>query len=132
MSAVIRPAQPSNGDAIRQIVLDAYTPWNERIGKPPGPMLDGYGHRIAGRQVWVAEAGPEIVGLIVPEDAGDVVLLDTIAVVPAAPGMGYGRALLKFARLAARRRGCRALRPYTHGLVCRDGYDRITMAKRLS
>ena len=47
-------------------------------------MLDDYGHRIAGRQVWVAEAGPEIVGLIVPEDAGDVVLLDTIAVAPAA------------------------------------------------
>lgn len=149
MSAVIRPAQPSDGDAIRQIVLNAYTPWIERIGKPPGPMLDDYGRRIADRQVWVAEAGAGIVGLIVLEDAGDAVLLDNVAVAPTAHGMGYGRALLAFAKLEARRRGCRSLRLYTHvlmtenlaiyhrlgfidtGRVCHDGYDRITMAKPL-
>ncbi len=135
-------------DALRQLVTDAYTHYIERMGKAPGPMLDDYARRVADGQAWVLEVSQAIAGLIVLEGDGDTLLLDNVAVSPAAQGKGYGRTLIAFAE-EARRHGHAELRLYTNVLmtenialyerlgfrkaerVSEQGFERLYMTKTL-
>jgi ribosomal protein S18 acetylase RimI-like enzyme len=138
-------------DAVEAVVHRAYASYVERIGKPPGPMLDDYGKRIAEGSASVLEgADGAILAIIVLLPHGDHLLLDNIAVRPEAQGQGLGRRLVAFAEEEARRRGFAELRLYTHqtmtenialyrrlgfvetGRGHEDGYDRVFMAKRLA
>ncbi len=109
---VVRPADAADLPDVERIVHAAYNKYIARIGKPPGPMLDDYAAYVRSHALWVA--GSPIAGLIVllPED--DHLLLDNVAVDPAAQGQGVGRTLMQFADAEARRRGYRELRLYTH------------------
>jgi GNAT superfamily N-acetyltransferase len=93
-------------------VRAAYESYIPRIGREPGPMADDYAARIKAGEAFVT--GDPIAGLIVLIDESDHLLLDNIAVDPAAQGQGIGRALLAFADSEARRRGHTELRLYTH------------------
>lgn len=145
---MIRPAHPEDTVSVRQLVLDAYGHYVARMGKPPGPMLDDYDRRIADGQAWVLEEDGRLAGALVLEDApGGALLLDNVAVAPAAQGKGHGRALIAFAEEEARRRGHGEVRLYTHvlmtenqvlygrlgfretGRVSEKGYERVYMAK---
>jgi GNAT superfamily N-acetyltransferase len=110
----IRPADAADLPDIERIVRDAYTKYIERIGKPPGPMLDDYAAHVRTHTAWVLERDGDGAGVIVllPED--DHLLLDNVAVDPAHAGRGLGRALMDFAEAEARRRGYSELRLYTH------------------
>lgn len=146
----IRPAHPSDAEAIRQLVLNSYGHYVARLGKPPGPMLDDYARRVADGQVWILEDDGALLGALVLEDLqGGALLLDNVAVDPSAQGKGYGRVLIAFAEEEARRRGHREVRLYTHALmtenqalygrlgfqetgrVSEKGFDRVYMAKLL-
>lgn len=150
----IRPARPDDRAAVEAIVAAAYSVYVERIGKPPGPMLDDYARLIAQGHVSVLDAGEEpqgtaIVAIIVLLAKADHLLLDNIAVHPAHQGRGLGRRLILFAEAEARHRGHTELRLYTHakmtenialyqrigfaetGRAQQGGYDRVFMTKRL-
>ncbi len=145
----VRLAQAGDAETVRALVDDAYGHYVARIGKPPGPMLDDYARRIAANQAWVCELGGEIVGLVVLEERSDGILLDNVAVTPAAQGRGVGRALIAFAEREACRRGFDEIRLYTHvlmvenialyehlgfteiGRVQEKGFNRVYMAKPL-
>jgi hypothetical protein len=43
----IRAATAADVATITDIVEQAYRPYIARMGKPPGPMLDGYGARVS-------------------------------------------------------------------------------------
>jgi ribosomal protein S18 acetylase RimI-like enzyme len=145
---MIRLARPEDSEAVRRLVHDAYAHYVERLGKPPGPMLDDYERRIAAGQAWVLEDGGSIAGVLVLEAAeGGALLLDNVAVAPAAQGKGHGWVLAAFAEDEARQRGYDRVRLYTHVLMTEDltlygrlgfretgrisekGYDRVYMAK---
>ena len=145
-----RPARPAEADTLRRIVNDAYGHYIERMGKPPGPMLDDYSKRVEDAQAWVLEVDGTIAGLVVLEDDGrGALLLDNIAVAPSAQGRGVGRRLIAFTESEARRRNCHQVRLYTHvlmvenialynrlgfretGRVSEKGFDRVYMAKSL-
>ncbi len=145
---MIRPARLEDAPAVRQLVQDAYGHYVARMGKPPGPMLDDYDRRIADGHAWVLEDEGRLAGALVLEDIpGGVLLLDNVAVAPSAQGKGYGRALVAFAEVEARRRGHAEVRLYTHvlmrenlalyarlgfretGRVSEKGYERVYMAK---
>ncbi len=146
---MIRAANPTEADAMRDVVHAAYAHYIPRIGKPPGPMLDDYAQRIADEQAWVLEDAGRIVGILVLEQTASSVLLDNIAVSPDGQGKGFGRALMEFAEAEARRRGFQEIQLYTHALmtenigiytragyvethrVSEKGYDRVYMTKRL-
>lgn len=146
---MIRLANTAEADAMRDVVHAAYGHYIARLGKPPGPMLDDYAQRIADEQAWVLEAGGQVAGILVLEEAPDGFLLDNIAVRPECQGKGYGRMLIEFAEAEARRRGFSEVRLYTHVLmtenialyqrvgfvethrVSEKGYDRVYMTKRL-
>ena len=108
----IRPADAADLPAVQRIVNNAYTKYIARIGKPPGPMNDDYAALIRAHQVWVM--GDPVAGAIVLLPEPDHLLLDNVAVDPAAQGQGVGRALIEFAEAEARRRGFGELRLYTH------------------
>jgi ribosomal protein S18 acetylase RimI-like enzyme len=145
-----RPARAAEAETLRRIVNESYAHYIERMGKPPGPMLDDYARRIEDGQAWVLEMDGTIAGLVVLEDDGQgALLLDNIAVNPAAQGKGIGRRLIAFTENEARRRGCQEVRLYTHvlmvenialytrlgfretGRVSEKGFDRVYMAKSL-
>jgi GNAT superfamily N-acetyltransferase len=148
---MIRRAQPTDRAAVEQIVRDAYSMYIERIGKPPGPMLDDYAALIADGTVSVLEDGDgTIVAIIVLLPKPDHLLLDNIAVRPDRQGRGLGRQLIAFAEAEARRLGHAELRLYTHQKMTENialyarlgfvetgrgqeaGYDRVFMTKRLA
>jgi ribosomal protein S18 acetylase RimI-like enzyme len=146
----IRLASNADLEAVRTVVHDAYVHYVARIGKPPGPMLDDYERRITAAQVWLLERDRTLLGLVVLDDQDGFLLLDNVAVAPAAQGHGFGRKLIAFAEAEATRRHYGEIRLYTHVLMVENialyqrlgfaeiarvhekGFDRVYMAKRLT
>ena len=148
---MIRRANPADRATVESIVNEAYAIYVDRIGKPPGPMLDDYGALIEAGAVHVLEpVGQPVSAIIVLLEQPDHLLLDNIAVRRDHQGKGFGRQLIAFAEDEARRLDFAEIRLYTHitmvenialymrlGFVetgrGRDGgYDRVFMTKRLS
>ena len=148
---MIRRARTGDQAAVEAIVTAAYMPYIERIGKPPGPMLDDYGALIAeGTVSLLDDAAGDIAAIIVLLPKPGHLLLDNIAVLPDRQGQGLGRQLIDFAEAEARRRGYAELRLYTHEKMVENialyrrpgfeetgrgreaGYDRVFMTKRLA
>lgn len=145
----IRAAVPDDLPAMQEIVEGAYSPYIERMGRPPGPMLDDYAKRIGLKQASVAEYDGRVGGLLVLIDEDDHLLLDNIAVHPDAQGRGLGRQLLDFAEAEACRRNYDELRLYTHesmtenivlysklgweetGRATQAGFERVFMKKKV-
>lgn len=110
----IRTAVAADAEPVAACVQRAYQHYVERIGRPPGPMLDDYARVIAEREVYVAEAGGQIVGVLVLGPADEGFLLDNIAVSPDVQGRGLGRRLLDLAEARARAAGFTSIYLYTH------------------
>jgi ribosomal protein S18 acetylase RimI-like enzyme len=145
---MIRSAMPQDREAVEAIVRDAYSVYLERMGQPPGPMLDDYAAQIAAGSVTVLDEGGEIVAIIVLLAKPDHLLLDNIAVRPDRQGTGLGRQMIAFAEAEARRHGFSEIRLYTHETMVENialykrlgfvetgrgreaGYDRVFMTKR--
>lgn len=146
----IRQTVPDDAEAVAACVGAAYRHYIERIGKPPGPMLEDYAQVIRRHQVAVAEIDGAIVGVLVLAVTEEGLCLENIAVDPRFHGEGIGRALLQQAEAEARRQGFAAIYLYTHekmtenqtlyakiGYVEYDrrvekGYARVYMRKRLA
>ncbi len=147
---MIRAAQATDRAAVEAIIDAAYSTYVERIGKPPGPMLDDYAALIDTGLVNVLEdADRAVAAVIVLIPKADDLLLDNVAVRPDRQGNGFGRALIAFAETEARRLGYAELRLYTHEKMTENiafysrlgfvetgrgreaGYDRVFMRKRV-
>jgi ribosomal protein S18 acetylase RimI-like enzyme len=124
---VIRLGRPEDREAVEATVRAAYSVYIERMGKPPGPMLDDYARLIADHALSVVEEAGEIVALIVLLPKPDHLLLDNVAVRPDRQGAGLGRRLIAFAGDEARRRGYREVRLYTHQTMT----ENIALYRRL-
>ena len=127
-----RPATPSDAAGISECVRAAYTHYIERIGTPPGPMLDDYAHVVRDHRAYVIDDGGQVVGVLVLMDKEDGILLDNVAVLPERQGEGLGRRLIEHAESEARRLGHRHLDLYTHqqmteniAMYGRIGYEEV-------
>ncbi|MEJ6392868.1 GNAT family N-acetyltransferase [Gymnodinialimonas sp. 2305UL16-5] len=147
--AAIRRASAADLPAILALVEAAYRPWVAKIGVEPGPLFDDYAGAIATDQITLVEGalGVEAILVLVPQS--DAMLLDNVAVLPAAQGRGHGGRLIKLAENRARDAGFDRLRLYTHAhmtsnialyrklgfaqtrRVTERGLDRIYMEKPL-
>ena len=114
---LIRPAVPADAGAAGELVRAAYAHYVQRIGREPVPMTLDYARVVGKGATWVAEEGGRIVGVLVLEHAADHVLVENLAVLPAAQGAGVGGRLLRHAEDEARARGVREVRLYTHELM---------------
>ncbi len=129
MQQLPRLAMGSDLQAVEDIVRTAYSRYVARIGREPGPMRDDYRLLIAERRVSVIEHEGCVQGILVLIPQTDAMLLDNVAVAPAAQGLGLGRKLLEFAEQAAVASGFRSIRLYTNeamteniALYSRAGY----------
>ena len=124
MSHDLRIAKPTDVPAIEAVVRAAYAPYVPRIGREPGPMLDDYAALVREGRVHVATRSDEgdhgceaIEGVLVLIPEASAMLLDNLAVAPAAQGRGLGRWLVAFAERETLRAGLPVLRLYTNAAM---------------
>lgn len=126
-----RPATAVDVPAIQALVAGAYLKYAPRIGREPGPMQDDYAALVARGAVQVIDHSGTIEAVLVLIAKEDHLLLDNVAVAPAAQGAGLGRQLVGVAEETARRMGYAALRLYTHETMVEniDFYQRLGFAE---
>ncbi len=145
----VRKAAPDDVPALRAVAAAAYAPYLDRIGRPPAPVSADYGAAVARGDVWVAVGANGVMGLLVLVVRPDHLLLENIAVHPAAQRSGVGARLLARAEDEAAALSLTEIRLYTnaamtenlayyprHGYVqthraVQDGYSRVFFAKHL-
>ncbi len=143
----IRQANEADLPAIEEIITAAYSKYLARMDRPPAPMLRDYAPAVEQGAVWVA--GTPIAGLISLSPADDSLLVENLAVHPAAQGTGLGRVLMDFAEWQARKLRLPRLALYTNEVMTEnqaiyahlgyretarrseDGYQRVFMEKEL-
>ena len=110
----IRRARLEDTSAIAALTEAAYAKHVPVLGRRPAPMDWDYHRVVAEWQAWVAEDNAHLIGalLMVPEESA--LLIESIAVFPAAQGRGLGRRLIDHAFIEARRQGLAAVRLYTN------------------
>ena len=145
----IRPAEPGDAAAVRDLVRASYLKYVGRIGREPAPMLEDYAALIRAGEVWVLAEGGEALGVLVMRPAEDHLFVDNVAVAPGQQGRGLGRDLVAFAEKKAAEHGLPEVRLYTNekmhenldiyarlgfeetGRGLDGGYRRVFMRKRL-
>ena len=143
----MRQATAADLGPIHDIVQAAYAKYLTRMELPPPPMLRDYTEPTEAGAVWVT--GNPVTGVISLIPAGDSLLIENIAVHPAAQGTGLGGRLMQFAEQQTAQRRIRRLTLYTHEVMTEnqaiyahlgyrevsrrteDGYRRIFMEKIL-
>jgi GNAT superfamily N-acetyltransferase len=143
----LRLAADSDLPAIRGLVQRAYAKYADRMDQLPRPVRADYVAEQQAGQIWVV--GEPIAGVIVLIREPDCLLIENVAIDPAAQGTGLGRLLMEFAQEQAISTGLNRLRLYTHEVMTEnlaiylhlgyheterrseDGYHRIFMSKAL-
>jgi ribosomal protein S18 acetylase RimI-like enzyme len=146
----LRLAVADDVAAVRRCVDAAYTPYIERIGRPPGPMTDDYPALIDRGAVFVAPEDDQsfaAVAVMWPEP--DHLFIENLAVWPDRQGQGLGTRLIEACEAHARALGLDELRLYTHELMTEnlefyphrgftevdrrteDGFQRVYFRKQL-
>lgn len=122
-----RAAAAEDAPALRALVDAAYGHYVDRIRDRPKPMDADDDQVVRTRSVAVAEAGGEIVGVIVHGSDEDGYLIDNVAVAPDRQGEGIGRDLIDRAERSAARAGFDTVRLYTHELMTENRalYERL-------
>jgi N-acetylglutamate synthase-like GNAT family acetyltransferase len=146
----IRPATSGDVDALRSIAAAAYQHYVPRMGLAPAPMTADYAQAVRSRRAWVAEADGAIAGCVILIPQPSYLLLDNVAVLPAAQGRGIGTRLLGLAEEHARHLHLGEIRLYTNEVMTenlayyprhgylethraeQDGYRRVFLCKPLS
>ena len=134
---MIRPATAHDVAPVQALIEAAYALYIPRIGAKPGPMLEDYAALIAQGRVEVFEEQGQVLGVLVLIAQADGLLLDNVAVSPAAQGRGLGRQLMAHAEARARQLGLEVVRLYTNeamsenlGLYERLGYRETHRAEQ--
>jgi N-acetylglutamate synthase-like GNAT family acetyltransferase len=147
---LLRRATKNDVDAIEGLVKEAFGKYVERIGKPPAPMIADYAALLVESRIWVVERRDAIAAVLVTQNHGDHLLLETIAVAPDAQRGGHGHRLLERADRDAAEQGLTEVRLCTNeamtenlvfyprhgyretGRGIQDGYRRVFFAKNLA
>ena len=113
----IRRATEEDLEEVQRVVAAAYEPWVAVVGVRPMPMDSDYAASVGDGRTLVAEVEGRVAAVLVLEEHDDHLLLENVAVDPAAQGHGLGGRLLAHAEEVARDRGTPEVRLYTHVLM---------------
>jgi ribosomal protein S18 acetylase RimI-like enzyme len=145
----IRAAAEADVPALRRIAAAAYQRYVPRIGRPPAPMTADYRTPARHGQAWIATQHGRPAGFIILVPQPGHLLVQNVAVLPAAQGQGIGTQLLALAEDQARSLHLPEIRLYTneamtenlayyprHGYTethraQQDGFHRVYFRKRL-
>jgi GNAT superfamily N-acetyltransferase len=149
-AVTVRLADQGDVDALRGIAAAAYQPYVARIGQFPAPMTADYDQTIRSGQTWVAVEDGQVSGFVVLVTQPGCLLVENMAVRPAAQGRGIGGRLLALAEQHARDLGLSEIRLYTYEAMTenlayyprrgytqthradQDGFHRVFFRKPLS
>ena len=112
----IRRAEPGDADKLGACLDAAYAEYAVRLDDLPSMSADCAGE-IARHDVWVAEAGGTIGGVLVLVPGDGFMTLANIAVHPDHRGAGIGRRLLRLAETESLRHGLTEMRLNTHAAM---------------
>jgi GNAT superfamily N-acetyltransferase len=147
--STIRPAAEADAPVLRSIAVAAYQRYVPTIGREPAPMTADYAAAVRHGQAWIATEDDRAVGFIILIPRPGYLLLENVAVLPAAQGRGIGARLLALAEQRARSLHLAEIRLYTneamtenlayyprHGYIEthraeQEGFHRIYFRKRL-
>jgi GNAT superfamily N-acetyltransferase len=110
----VRLADHDDVDVLRGIAAEAYQLYVARIGRSPAPMTADYAQAVRSGQTWVAVQDGQVSGFVVLVAEPGYLLVENLAVRPAAQGRGIGSRLLARAEQHARRLGLSEIRLYTN------------------
>lgn len=145
----VRAARNAEIPAVESLVAEAFAPFTRRTGVVPAPLSIDWATTISAAAASVAVQDDRVVGVLVLWPRPGSVLVDTLAVDPAAQGSGVGIALLAHAASVATARDVHVLRLSTnvamtdslawylrHGFVetgrgVEDGLDRVHLERVL-
>jgi ribosomal protein S18 acetylase RimI-like enzyme len=147
---ILRPAADEDVAVLRVIATAAYEGYVPRIGRAPAPMTADYAQAVRSGHGWVATDHGEVVGFVILIPEPGYLLLEKVAVLPAAQGRGIGARLLALAEDQAHCLGLGEVQLYTneamtenlayyprHGYIEtgraeQDGFRRVFFRKRLT
>lgn len=112
----LRRAGPQDAAAVRALTRAAYAKWLPLTGREPKPMTADYDHAVVAHRIDLLYRGAALVALIETIPRADHLLIENLAVAPAAQGQGHGRFLLTHAEALAEAEGHDLLRLYTNRL----------------
>lgn len=145
----IRQATLDDLAEIKACAVAAFSPFIEKVGKPPAPMLDDQAAEIRRGIVFVGLRAGRIVGYVVYQPKGENMHLETLAVLPAHMRKGYGTRLVAHVEQVAKDNKFSAISLCTHvtaienfafyknlgftetGRGKQRGYDRVFFRKLL-
>ncbi len=110
----VRPADEAEAETLRKIAVAAYQHYVPRIGGAPAPMTADYAAAVHRGQAWVAVEDGEVAGFVILAAGPGYLLLENVAVLPAAQGRGIGARLLALAEEHARSLRLYEIRLYTN------------------
>jgi ribosomal protein S18 acetylase RimI-like enzyme len=113
----LRRAQVEDAAAMLKIARAQPTGTTQRMQTEPAPMKFDYRAVVVSPGAWVAEIDGTIVGFVVSRAEPDHLLIENVAVSPAAQGMGIGSLLLAKAEQDAQDSGIEILRLYTNEVM---------------
>lgn len=111
---VLRRAVPGDAAAVDALTRAAYAPWAAMLGREPLPMGFDHGAMIRDHLVDGIWQGGDLLAAIEMIARPEDLLIESIAVAPAAQGRGLGGRLLAHAEETAGRAGLAAVRLYTN------------------
>jgi len=141
----IRSAAAADVAAVARLTEAAYAGHAAVIGRRPAPMDADHAAAVAAGRVWVVDGddGRPVAALVLV-DGGDHLLVESVAVDPAAQGSGIGARLMAHAENEARAAGHGEVRLYTNarmaanlrwypalGWGVEDGFARVFYRKRI-
>ncbi len=112
----LRVAGEADAGAIRALTREAYAKWVARTGREPLPMRIDYAEAVQKHRFDLLYVGDRLAALIETVPAGDYLLIENVAVLPAWQGSGFGIRLLKLAEELAVASGLLGTRLYTNKL----------------
>ena len=146
----VRPAGEADASTLRKIATAAYQRYVPRIGRAPAPMTADYTTAVRLGQAWVAVENGEVAGFVILIPQPGYLLLENVAVQPAAQGRGIGARLMALAEEQACRLRRSEIRLYTneamtenlayyprHGYIEthraeQDGFHRVYFSKHIT
>jgi len=126
----IRKARQEDAEAVVACIAAAYAAVRQELPDMPD-VTAGVPEDIAAERVVLAEAGVDLVGVVVFDHASAATMVNNLAVAPAAQGQGVARLLLGHAEDAARQSGSERMDLRTHRLMqrVRELYRRLGWAE---
>lgn len=114
MNVAVRLAKLEDLAFVQNCANHAYSPYIQRLGRVPAPMLADFSAQIARNQIHIATLANDNVGFAVFYPQSDCLFLENIAVLPTHTGKGIGRFLLHYIEQHAHETGLDRVELYTN------------------